>query len=152
MSVKLTLRLLAVCSFLSAVGVAVIFAYPAEADDPGGDIWQIVKAQSRIAEADRNMRKIDQEDEHVMRRVAIKQEVIRDLVDGRITFEEATQRYVELNRKHDLALTYLRRTYPGRTDEERAARQLAAHLRNCGYPAAAALGEEWECRLSADQD
>ncbi|HKA08323.1 MAG TPA: hypothetical protein VKD71_13770 [Gemmataceae bacterium] len=148
---KLMLRTLAVSSILSAVGVAAILTYPAEADDPGSDIWQIVKAQSRIAEADRNMRKIDLDDEHVLRRVAIRLEVIRDLVAGRMTFEEAAERYVELNRMQESALAYMRRTYPGRTDEERGARQLAAHMRNSGNPAAAALGEEWECRLSAQE-
>jgi len=148
--VKLTLRLLAASSLLSAVGVAAIIAYPAEADDPGGDIWQIVKAQSSIAEADRNMRKIDQDDEHVMRRVAIREEVIRDLVARRITFEQATQRYVELNRTHPSALANLRRIYAGRTDEERAARQLVTHMRNSGIPAAIAMGEEWGCRLDGN--
>jgi hypothetical protein len=147
--VKLTLRLLAVSSFLSAVGAAAILAYPAEADEAGGDIFQIVDAQSRIVEADRNMRKIDRDSELVMRRVAIKQEVIRDLAAGRMTFEDAAQRYVEVNRLQESALTYMRQNYRGRTDEERAARQLAAHLRNSGNPAAAALGEEWECRLDA---
>jgi hypothetical protein len=148
--VKLTLRLLAVSSFLSAAGLAAVFAYPAEADDPGGDVWQIVKAQSRIAEADRNMRKIDQEDEYVMRRVAIREEIIRDLVAGRMTFEQATQRYVELNRTYPTALTNLRRMYAGRTDEERAARQLVTHMRNSGNRAAAVLADEWGRRLDAD--
>lgn len=146
---KLTLRLLAVSSFLSALGAASILACPASADDPGGDIFQIVNARSRIAESDRNMRKIDHDSELVMHRVAIKQELIRDLVAGHTTFEDAARRYVELNRMQESALTYMRRIYPGRTDEERAARQLAAHLRNSGNPTAGALGEEWECRLHA---
>jgi len=148
--VKLTLRLLAVSSFLSAVGLAAVLAYPAEAGDPGGDIWQIVKARSRMAEADRNMRKLDQDDEHVMRRVAIREEIIRDLVVGRMTFQQGTQRFVELNRTHPSALANLRRMYPGRTDEECAARQLVTHLRNSGNRAAAALADEWGCRLDED--
>jgi len=148
--VKLTLRLLAVSSLLSAAGVAAVLAYPAEADDPGGDIWQIVKARSSIEEADRSMRQLDLDDEHVMRRVAIREEVIRDLVAGRMTFQQATQRFVELNRTHPSALANLRRMYAGRTDEERAARQLVTHMRNCGNPAAAALADELGCRLDVD--
>src|SRR5262245_10519232 len=148
---KLSLRTVALRVFVFALIAAGLFTYPAIAEDSGTDFWSVLDLHDRMAQAQEESRWADREELAVMRRIAVRNEVIRELLEGRITFEEASERFAELNRHHAAAMGYVRRAYSGRTDEERAAWQLASHLRGFGDPAAKALGEKWECILASRQ-
>jgi hypothetical protein len=148
---KLSLRTVALGSFVFTLIAAALFAYPALAEESGTDFWNVFELQDRMAQAEQESRRAEREAALVMNRLAVRHEIIRDVMEGRMTMEEASQRYAELNKLQPPALEYVRRVFPGRTDEERAAWQLAAHLRRFGEPAAEALGEEWECVLTSRQ-
>jgi hypothetical protein len=146
---KLTVRTIALGTVLSVFTAAGLLVYPAFAEETAADIWTVIECQNQMADAERQMRERQCEDEVVLERIAMRREVIHDVVAGRLTFEEASLRFAELNRGHAAALNYVRRAFPGQSDEERAAWQLASHMRRSGDPAAQALGEELECILTS---
>jgi hypothetical protein len=64
-----------------------------------------------------------------LHRVALKQETVLDLLDGRLTFEAAAERFLELTIASPETLANLRQTSFGDTDEERAVHQLLVFAR-----------------------
>jgi hypothetical protein len=148
---KLSLRTMALGTFVFTLIPAALFAYPALATESGTDFWNVFELQDRVSQAEQESRRAEREGAFVVNRLAVRHEVIRDVIDGRMTLEEASQRYADLNKLRATTLEYVRRVFPGRTDEERAAWQFAAHLRRFGDPVAEALGEEWECVLASRQ-
>jgi|RhiMethySRZTD1v2_1073278.scaffolds.fasta_scaffold711668_2 hypothetical protein len=148
---ELSLRTVAVGTFVLALVAAGLFAYPAIAEESAMDSWNVFELQDRMAQAEQESLRAEREGAMVMNRLAVRNEIIRDVVDGRMNCEQASQRYAELNKRQASTLEYVRRVFPGRTDEERAAWQFAAHMRRFGEPVAEAIGEEWECVLASRQ-
>ena len=68
-------------------------------------------------------------DEDRMHRVALKHEVVLDLLDGRLTFEEAVARFRDVTGGSAEALANLRESGAGTTDEQRVVEQVLAFAR-----------------------
>jgi hypothetical protein len=68
-------------------------------------------------------------DDDRMHRVALKHEVVLDLLDGRLTFDEAVARFRDLSASSAEALANLRENGAGPTDEERVVEQVLAFAR-----------------------
>jgi hypothetical protein len=146
---KWTVRAAALSTFMTALAAGCLYANPTWAADAGVDFWHVVDDQKRIVAAEESARRFDQEIDRAMQRVAVRTETVRDVIDGRVTFDEGARRFVELNRSLPAHLAeYTCQRYPARTDEERAARQLISFLRLTREPAAFALAEEWQCALA----
>jgi hypothetical protein len=144
--VKWTLRAAALSTFLTALLGAGLFADPSPAEDAGIDFWHVMDDRRRVAAAEETAQILERETEAADRRMALRGEIVRDVADGRLAFEDGARRFAELNRTLTGTLAaYTRERFPGRTDEERAARQLVLHLRHTKIPAAVALADEWEC-------
>jgi hypothetical protein len=71
---------------------------------------------------------VSAEDEDRMQRVAIKEETALDMLDGRLTVEEAAAQFLKVAASDPESLEYLRLA-PGDTDEERALFQLISFAR-----------------------
>ena len=67
-------------------------------------------------------------DEDRMHRVALKQETVEDLMDGRLTLAEAVERFETWSSAPD-SLANLRASLRGRSDRERAANQVLSFVR-----------------------
>jgi hypothetical protein len=148
--VNWTLRAAALSTFLTALVAAGLFAYPSPAEDAGIDFWNLMDDRQRVAAAEETARILESEAEMTDRRIAVRAEIVRDVADGRLAFEDGARRFAELNRTLPGPLAACARDrFPGRTDEERAARQLVSHLRHANAPATSALADEWECVLAS---
>jgi len=145
---KIAMRTLALGTFLFVLAVTGVLACPAIAEDDGTDVWALVEFRTRMAQSEAQSRTIDRENECVRRRIAIKHEIVHDVVIGRLTFEEAALKFAELNRVPPGSIDHVRKRFRGNTDEECARWQLAAHMRGSVDPAAQAMGEVWECILT----
>jgi hypothetical protein len=134
---------------LLAVGLcltATLTAYPSLAEDAGIDFWNVSDLQTRMSTQDSQSRSLDRESEVTLHRTMIRAEIAGDVAEGRTTFEQAACRYSEVNRSCAKALKFTRKTYEGKSDEERAGWQLIAHLRVHPHPnagAAANAGLQW---------
>jgi predicted aminopeptidase len=131
---------------LLAVGMSVYPSFAAEStadffDMP--DLQQMIRAEERL---DRELARVDQE---VLHRLACRQEVVSDLVAGRISFALAVRTFVDLNRSDPAAQRLTRMVFGGRTDEERGARQVIAHVRALNTKQTDELAAELECAFAA---
>jgi hypothetical protein len=140
------LRTAAAGSFVTAATTLAVTAHPSWATDLGG-LWYVMDDQRGIRATEASHARMDREAETVLGRIACKEEIVQDVLDGRLRPDEAAARFAELNRGYPPALALVRKCYPGRTDEERAARQFLTFLRATRQPAALALAGEWEGRL-----
>ena len=105
-----------------------------------------------MLDSEREARELDRQAEVIVRRTAIRTETVAELLAGRLTAEEAVRRFDDLNRLEPGTLAHLRGLYEGQTDEERAAWQLVAHVRNHPDPRAQEVAAETACRLAYPAD
>jgi len=85
----------------------------------------------------------------VMRRSA-RRAVAADVIAGLTTLEQATERFLELNRLHPECTTALRLSNPGTSDAECARRQVLEHVESARQEAAAETAARTGYRRSAD--
>jgi hypothetical protein len=83
-----------------------------------------------------------------MRRIAIKEQLVADLIADRITLARATAEFLILNRSDEACSTVLRRTFPGRTDFERTAHSVLAHVEGQLSTSAPAARDRVNVRLA----
>ncbi len=107
-----------------AVAVAVLAAHPSLARTIGADVWNVPALKEQVRDAAAVEDRLAGEDDEVMRRIAIKEAMIADLIAGRSTLPETTARFVELNATRPHYLAALRDSYPGATDGEKYARNV----------------------------
>ena len=108
----------------AAAVVAVLAVHPSLAQTIGADVWNVpaLKEQARASEVEED--RLDDEDSEVMRRIAVKEAIVNDLIAGRTTLADATARFVALNAARPQYLHALREAYPGTTDDEMFARNV----------------------------
>jgi hypothetical protein len=144
-TVKWTLRLLATSTVLSVGGF--IASNTTLAEDVGLDVWNVPDLQDRVAACESLETEIDRKNATVARRIDQRLEAVADLLDGRITGEEAHARFLDANLSHPKATEFLRGGWAGRSDEEKTARQLVMFVTVSRHPRAAEVAAELECEL-----
>jgi hypothetical protein len=86
-----------------------------------GDISKVL-SQERRAEALRGQK------EAIFTRAEARQQVIDELIAGRMTLKQAVARFGELNAMEPEQMTVVRETFPGDSDEERLCRQVLGQV------------------------
>lgn len=105
-------------------------AHPGLARTAGVDFWNTARAEADLAEATAHARTLADRDDTILRRIAIKESLIAELIAGRATLAEVAARFLELNEDEPGYLLILRSAVPGDSDLERSARNVidyAAH-------------------------
>lgn len=139
---KLTYRALIAGACLIALATVAVTAYPALAQDLGVEFWDAPDWRTRLAESERRHCELERAGDVVVRRTALRNETVNDLIAGRIRIDEAVRRFVELNNSSPTTLKLVRERHPGNTDEERATWQLVGHLRSRKTPRTLSLANE----------
>jgi hypothetical protein len=145
--VKWTLRLLATSTVLTVGGF--ITSNTTWAEDLGLDVWNVPDLQDKVAACESQEAEIDRKNATVARRLDQRHEAVEDLLSGRITADEAHARFLDANLSHPKATEFLRGRWPGRSDEEKTARQLAMFVFVSRHPRATEIAAELECELVA---
>jgi hypothetical protein len=104
--------------------LAAAAAHPGLARAAGVDFWNVDQARAELAEAAAADRALADRDDAILRRIAIKESLIADLIAGRTTLAETAARFLELNEGEPGYLVVLRSAVPGDSDLERAARNV----------------------------
>ena len=130
---------------LALAGAGALTAQPEWARAIGADVWNIPALKAQMRESSDNMARLDAADEEVLRRVAIKEGVVSDLIAGHITLTEAADQFAQLSAPRDLEI--LRVTTPGETDQEKFARNV---LRYAALRLPGGERDEVMCRLEAE--
>lgn len=96
----------------------------------GVDFWNAAAAEADLAEANAAAHALADRDDTILRRIAIKESLITELIAGRATLAQVAARFLELNEEEPGYLLVLRSAVPGDSDLERSARNVidyAAH-------------------------
>jgi len=144
---RLSLRIVALGSCLMILPVIGLSAVPSAAESAGLDFWHVPELHEQFEANERRDAELERRSEQAMRRIALREEVVSELVSGQVSFEVAARRFAQINRTDLAATRFARLTQPGRSDEERAARQVIAHVRALNTPRALTLAIELECEL-----
>ncbi|MBN9522781.1 hypothetical protein J0H58_30390 [bacterium] len=123
MSVRLRVLWL-VPGFLAVVAVA----HPGLVRAAGVDFWTVGEARAELAEAAATDRALDERHDAILRRIAIKEALITDLIAGRLSLAEVAARFLELNEDEPGYLVVLRSAVPGDSDLERSARNVIDYV------------------------
>jgi len=135
-----------VSSFLAATVVAGLTAYPSFAEENGIDFWNMGVYQRQIDSCHKERGRLQIENEVTFRRIETKEEALQELVENRISFEEAALRFEDANSTLHSTTMYLVK-FPAKNDRERAARQVIAYLKSGRGEKARLLADEFECTL-----
>jgi hypothetical protein len=119
----LTRRRLALTGLASAA-LAALAIHPTWARALGVDVWNVPALTAQMRDSDEQGRRIEEESERIRRRLRVKETIVTDLIAGRVTLAEATDRFTELNESQPHYLLTIRNHFPGQTDEERMARNV----------------------------
>ncbi len=123
-NVRLTLAGTALFAF-----ALLCYADPAWAKAAGVDVWSIRELNDELASGTARRQELDIHDEVIQRRIALKEGIVGDLLAGRLSLAEATSQFAALNLPRADAMAVIRATYPGRTDEEKLARNVIEYAR-----------------------
>ena len=91
------------------------------------DFWNLSSLNREIEEDTAAGEEIDSAAAATMRRIAIKDEIVRDLIDGDIDLLRAAAQFRNLNAAYPEYLEVLHLQYPGRTDGECTCRNVIAY-------------------------
>jgi hypothetical protein len=131
-----------------ALPVVALVAGPGLARVVGLDGWDVRKHEQAHREAVESAHRLSAADALVWERIAIKEALVADLIDGRATLAEVTAQFTVLNQSRPDYLDIIRATTPGDTDEERMARNVIDHVRH--RVADPAKRDRLRCRLECE--
>jgi hypothetical protein len=124
--------------FPRCVGIAVValglatagvsFANPDWASDLGLDFWNVPTFKQKLAR-DKQLRiELDRIDEKVLKRIAIKETVVTDLVAGKIDLLEAAAEFRAVNLTGKYTPATVRLLFPAPTEDESICLHLLCHV------------------------
>ncbi|MCI0704888.1 MAG: hypothetical protein L0241_27835 [Planctomycetia bacterium] len=101
-----------------------MFADPTWAKSLGVDVWNMPALQQETRDADAHHAELDIENAALLRRIEVKETLIRDLIEERTTLTEVTAQFHEMNVVRPQYMVVIRVSFPGDTDEEKMARNV----------------------------
>ncbi|MBP3959556.1 hypothetical protein J8F10_30295 [Gemmata sp. G18] len=140
-------RLLATALVLAAfTGLA---GHPTLAESVGADVWNVAELQESLRESTDVSSQLDTEGGAVLRRIAVKEALVDELLAGRAPLAEVTTKFTELNAARAEYLTTIRAFYPGATDQEKMARNVISFaLLRAPARARSALAQRLDAELN----
>lgn len=94
--------------------------------------WTLLQAQADLRQEDEHRAQLEAHGQDVLYRIAVKRQVVEEVIAGRLSLPEAAAWFRELNGAYSAPLDVLRRQHPGLSDDEIACRNVIdfvdAHL------------------------
>ncbi|MFO0810631.1 MAG: hypothetical protein U0746_18545 [Gemmataceae bacterium] len=101
---------------LATAGVA--FAHPSLASELGLDFWNMPSLHQQIAHDKQFRIELERRDELSLRRIDMKEQIIRKLIGGKIELLEAAADFRALNRSHPEVMKVVRFVFAAPTEDE----------------------------------
>lgn len=109
-----------------AVGT-VLTVHPTLARAIGVDVWNVPALNAELRATTEESGRLDAEDGDVRHRIAVKETLVAELIAGRASLDEVTDRFVALDATRPANLAAVRDKFPGDTDHEKMARNVIAY-------------------------
>jgi len=119
-------RMLTVALVLPVFAVAVV--HPNWAQSLGADVWNVPALNDQVREAANESNRLDAEDGDVRQRIELKETLIDELLAGRATLTETTEKFMTLNSTRPQYMAVIRASYPGETDQEKMAQNVISFV------------------------
>lgn len=116
--------ILAVAALVLILPTAGAIVRPAWATAVGLDIWNVPGLQQEARSSAIQYREMDAEGGEVLHRIAVKEELIMNLISGRATLAATAAQFTTLNVAYPAYMNVIRISYPGITDEEKMAQNV----------------------------
>jgi hypothetical protein len=100
------------------------YAYPEWPADAGLDLWNMPSLRSEIEQRQQRYDELDAQLRATEQRMACKNEVALDLIDGRITLREAIAAFRSANTNNRYFIPVMRYRYPNASEDELHARNV----------------------------
>lgn len=127
MFVQLTTRPRLLVAVVGCAVLGVLVGHPTLARSLGVDVWNALVYEEQLRECRNQRVELDAETDDLLRRITLKRAMIAELVAGRTTLDDVTERFPELSSTHPQSLKSLRESYPGATDREKTARKVISY-------------------------
>jgi hypothetical protein len=111
-----------------AAGVA-IAADPSLVQSAGLDVWNVRQLEQEAQAQSTVSHQLTLTDGEIQQRIALKEVLIADLIEGRATLAEVTAQFMALNECSPGCVSVIRKTFPGQTDQEKTARNVIDYVR-----------------------
>lgn len=112
---------MATCSF------SMMSLNPTWVRSAGFDVWNLDRLKQDVRQTGDDSRDLTAIDGEVLSRIAVKEALVAELIDGRATLADVTDRFAALNQEHPVYMDVIRSNYEGRTDREKVARTVIAY-------------------------
>jgi len=109
---------------VAAAVVATSLMAPKWTQAAGLDVWDLPALQNQIENSARKDLIMNAEFEDNRTRMALKKQLIEDLLAERASLKEVTARFLTINRTQESCTFAIRAGYKGATDEEKTARNV----------------------------
>ncbi len=138
-------RLLTVLLALPVFAAGIV--HPTWAKSAGIDVWNVPALRDEMRTSADECERLEVAEHEVQRRIALKESLVLELIAGRATLAEVTAHFSELNASRPNYVAAIRESFPGDTDEEKAARNVIAYAL---ARTSAADRDAVACRLDAE--
>ncbi len=128
MKMPARLLLLAAAGALALAGAG--SARPSWVADAGLDFWNVPALKARLAQDQRAAAELDARDDRVMRRIAVKEVLIADVVAGKVGLIEAAAQFRAMNAGSHGYAVVIRSLYPNMSDDERVCRNVIDYVQS----------------------
>lgn len=119
---------LALGAVLALAGLTLFAADPHWVTAAGLDVWNAPALQREYEEGVERSRGLDADGDKILCRIEVKEALVQQLIDGRITLAEVSARFLAMNRTYADQMQTLRHAYPDITDAERSARNVVTFV------------------------
>jgi hypothetical protein len=100
------------------------WAAPSWTKAAGLDVWEMPALQSEIEADARQERVLTVELEETHRRMALKEALIDNLLNGKISMRDVLAGFLAANRGHEDSMMVIRAAYTGKSEEEKMAKNV----------------------------
>jgi len=123
-------RTAAIPAVLGATLALATFTYPGGLACAYDDLRNLEEYEAQMANGKIVSNRHDATLVNLADRLALKDRILADLIDGRTDLSEATRRFMELNATNDVARNAVEDSFAGDTYEEKSARNVIEFVRN----------------------
>lgn len=111
-----------------ALWAATAFVSPEWASGVGLDFWKFPGIQRELRASEQRIHQLDECSRVTHQRLILKADITQDLIEGRITLADATERFTALNELTPECMTTTRQLYKGNSDVEKVGKQVIAFV------------------------
>jgi hypothetical protein len=119
---------IAIAALVLIVPMAAAIARPVWICTIGLGVWNVAALREQTKSSAMHNCELDAERSEVLQRIALKDELITNLIAGRSTLAAMTLQFMALNEGYPAYMSVIRDSYPGASDEEKMARNVLDFL------------------------